>query len=260
LQLLSNGRYHVMITASGGSYSRWRDLALTRFREDSTRDNWGTFCYVRDRETGDFSPILINLLWKYQRVFECVFSESKAEFRRRDGDFDTFTEVVVSPEDDIEMRRIKITNRSNRRRSMDVTSYAEVVMASPIADMMHTAFSNLFVQTELLKEQGAILCHRRARSQGENNPWMFHMMAVHGATIEDLSYETDRARFVGRGNTPRDPSAMRKLAALSNSEGSVLDPIVAICHRLTLEPEESVTINIVTGIHESREGLYSSCR
>ncbi|MDQ5965236.1 MAG: cyclic beta,2-glucan synthetase [Cyanobacteriota bacterium erpe_2018_sw_39hr_WHONDRS-SW48-000098_B_bin.30] len=254
LQLLSNGRYHVMITASGGSYSRWRDLALTRFREDSTRDNWGTFCYVRDRETGDFFSNTYQPTLEVPESFECVFSESKAEFRRRDGDFDIFTEVVVSPEDDIEMRRIKITNRSNRRRSMDVTSYAEVVMASPIADMMHTAFSNLFVQTELLKEQGAILCHRRARSQGENNPWMFHMMAVHGATIEDLSYETDRARFVGRGNTPRDPSAMRKLAALSNSEGSVLDPIVAICHRLTLEPEESVTINIVTGIHESREG------
>jgi cyclic beta-1,2-glucan synthetase len=115
LQLLSNGRYHVMITASGGSYSRWRDLALTRFREDSTRDNWGTFCYVRDRETGDFFSNTYQPTLEVPESFECVFSESKAEFRRRDGDFDIFTEVVVSPEDDIEMRRIKITNRSNRR-------------------------------------------------------------------------------------------------------------------------------------------------
>jgi cyclic beta-1,2-glucan synthetase len=133
-------------------------------------------------------------------------------------------------------------------------------MASPIADMMHTAFSNLFVQTELLKEQGAILCHRRARSQGENNPWMFHMMAVHGATIEDLSYETDRARFVGRGNTPRDPSAMRKLAALSNSEGSVLDPIVAICHPVDSGAGRKRHYQYSDWYPRESRRLYSSCR
>ncbi len=82
---------------------------------------------------------------------------------------------------------------------------------------------------------------------------MFHLMAVHGAEIGEISYETDRMRFIGRGNTVADPQAMSGSAALSGSEGSVLDPIVAIRHRITLDPEESATINIVSGIGETRD-------
>jgi cyclic beta-1,2-glucan synthetase len=253
VQLLSNGRYHVMITNAGGGYSRWKDIAVTRWREDSTRDNWGTFCYIREKASGEFWSAAFQPALKRSKNYEAIFSEGRAEFRRRDHDFDTHTEIAVSPEDDIEMRRITITNRGRTRREIDVTSYAEVVLAPPAADALHLAFSNLFVQTEIIDRKQAILCTRRPRSLDEQAPWMFHLMAVHGAEIGEVSYETDRMQFIGRGNSIANPQAMSKSASLSGSQGSVLDPIVAIRYRIALDPEESATINIVTGIGETRD-------
>ncbi len=253
VQLLSNGRYHVMVTNAGGGYSRWKDIAVTRWREDSTCDNWGTFCYLRDVASGEFWSTTYQPTLKPPKSYEVIFSEGRAEFRRRDHNFDTHTEIVVSPEDDIELRRIRITNGSQTRRAIDVTSYAEVVLTSPAADALHPAFSNLFVQTEILSQCQAILCTRRPRSLDEQPPWMFHLMVVPGAHGGEISYETDRLRFIGRGNTVAHPQAMGGSSALSGSQGSVLDPVVSIRNRITLDPEQSVTINIVYGIGETRE-------
>ncbi|HEY6011514.1 MAG TPA: glucoamylase family protein, partial [Nitrospirota bacterium] len=252
VQLLSNGRYHVMITNAGGGYSRWKDIAVTRWREDSTRDPWGTFCYLRDAGSGEFWSTAFQPTLKHSKKFEAIFSEGRAEFRRRDHDIDTHTEIAVSPEDDAELRRITITNRSGARREIEVTSYAEVVLATPAADALHPAFSNLFVQTEIITDRRAILCTRRPRSRDEHTPWMFHLMAVHGAETGDVSYETDRLRFIGRGRTVVDPQAMDGSASLSGTQGPVLDPIVAIRYRITLDPDKPATINIVTGIGENR--------
>ena len=258
VQLLSNGRYHVMVTNAGGGYSRWRDLAVTRWREDSTCDNWGSFCYIRDVDSGTFWSTTYQPVLHQVNDFETVFSEERAEFRCSHDEMDAYTEVVVSSEDDVEVRRITLTNRSHKNKTIDVTSYAEVVLAPPASDALHPAFSNLFVQTEILRQQRAILCTRRPRSVNELTPWLFHLMAVHGAEVGDISYETDRLRFIGRGNTVASPQAISGNAdfftgALSGSEGSVLDPIVAIRYRIMIQPEESVTINLVSGIGETRD-------
>ncbi|MHB8551209.1 MAG: glucoamylase family protein, partial [Acidiferrobacterales bacterium] len=252
VQLLSNGRYHVMVTNAGGGYSQWKDLAVTRWREDGTCDNWGTFCYLRDVASGEFWSTAHQPTLKRTRNYAAIFSEGRVEFRRRDHDFDTHTEIAVSPEDDIELRRVHITNRSRTRRTIDVTSYAEVVLAPSAAEALHPAFSNLFVQTEIIDSRGAILCTRRPRSRTEDTPWMFHLISVHGGDIGEISYETDRMQFIGRGNTIATPQAMKGSAALSGSQGSVLDPIVAIRYRITLDPDESTTTDIVSGIGESR--------
>ncbi len=257
VQLLSNGRYHVMITNAGGGYSRWKEMAVTRWHEDSTCDKWGAFCYIRDLKSGFFWSTTHQPALTGASRYEAIFSEGRAEFRRRDQGLDSHTEIAVSPEDDIELRRITITNRTRHRRTIEVTSYAEVVLTSPAQDALHPAFSNLFVQTEIIRPQSAILCTRRPRSLDEQPPWMFHLMAVHGADSGDVSYETDRMRFIGRGNTLADPDAMRGSSALSGSEGSVLDPIVAIRYGITLDPEKSATINIVTGIGETRDTVLS---
>ncbi len=257
VKLLSNGRYHVMITNAGGGYSRWKDLAVTRWREDRTCDNWGTFCYLRDVTSGAFWSNAYQPTLKESDAYEAIFSEGRAEFRCRHSEFDTHTEIAVSPEDDIELRRVRITNRAPIRRAIDVTSYAEVVLAPPTADALHPAFSNLFVQTEIIRRQRVILCTRRPRSPDEPTPWMFHLMAAHGADIGEISYETDRMRFIGRGRTAADPQAMSGPAALSGSEGSVLDPIAAIRYRITLDPEETATINIVSGVGETRHAALT---
>ncbi len=261
VQLLSNGRYHVMVTNAGGGYSRWKDLAVTRWREDGTSDNWGSFCYIRDVDSGKLWSTAYQPTLERPTSYEAIFSEGRAEFRRSDtvddGHLDTHTEIVVSPEDDIELRRVRITNRSRTRRLIEITSYAEVVIASPASDVLHPAFSNLFVQTEIMRERCAILCTRRPRSIDEPAPWMFHLIAVHGASIGKTSYETDRMRFIGRGNTAATPRALKESAALFGSEGSVLDPIVAIRCPITLEPDETVTIDLVFGVGETRDAALS---
>jgi cellobiose phosphorylase len=252
VQLLSNGRYHVMVTNSGGGYSRWKDLAVTRWREDSTCDNWGTFCYIRDVASGEFWSTGLQPTSQKGDSYQVIFSEGRVEFRRSDHGLDTHVEIVVSPEDDIELRRTHITNTARTRRLIEVTSYAEVVIASDAADAAHPAFSNLFVQTEIVPQRQAILCSRRPRSHDETTPWMLHLLAVHGADVQKMSYETDRRQFIGRGNTLAQPSAMN-VAKLSGSTGSVLDPIVAIRYQLTLEPDQTATIDMVTGMGDTRE-------
>ena len=256
VQLLSNRNYHVMVTNAGGGYSRWKGLAVTRWREDTTCDNWGMFCYVRDLTSGAFWSNTHQPTLKRAETYEVIFSEGRAEFRRRDHDYSTHTEIVVSPEDDMELRRVHITNCARVRRTIDVTSYAEVVLAEPAADALHPAFSNLFVQTEIIEQRQAILCTRRPRSLDEQAPWMFHLMAVHGADMGEVSFETDRMQFIGRGRTVAAPRVMGTpgdTGALSGSQGSVLDPIVAIRYQITLDPQQSVTIDMVSGISESRD-------
>ena len=253
VQLLSNGRYNVMITNAGGGYSRWKDLAVTRWREDATTDQWGNFCWLRDLSGGQTWSSAHQPARKRAASYEAVFTEQRVEFRRHDPDFDTHTEIVVSPEDDIELRRVHVTNRSRVRRTIEATSYAEVVLAPQLADALHPAFSNLFVQTEIVASRQAILCTRRPRSRAEPVPWMLHLMAAHGAQVEAVSYETDRARFIGRGNSVAAPEAMRMPGPLSGGAGSVLDPVVAIRQRIVLDPSQTVTLDLVTGIGDNRE-------
>jgi cellobiose phosphorylase len=253
VQLLSNGRYHVMLTNAGGGYSRWKDLALTRWREDTTRDPWGSFCYLRELESGLIWSTTHQPCLRQADHYEAIFSEGRAEYRRRDGDFDTHTDIVVSPEDDIELRRVTITNRSSVRRVIEVTSFTEVVLAVAAADTLHPAFNNLFVQTEIVESRRAMLCTRRPRSRDERVPWIFHLMAVHDADVLELSYESDRARFIGRGRSAAAPWAMMQAGALSGSQGSVLDPALAIRCRIALEPEASASVDLVYGIGESRD-------
>jgi len=257
VQLLSNGKYHVMITNAGSGYSRWKDLAVTRWREDTTRDPWGMFCNIRDVSTGKFWSNAYQPTLKKPDKYQAIFSDSKVEFRRSDDDINTYTQIAVSPEDDIELRRIRLTNHSRKRRELDLTSYAEVVIAPAGADAIHPAFSNLFVQTEIIRDRQAILCTRRPRSKDETTYWTFHLMALHGTDNHEVSYETDRLKFVGRGNTLSYPQAMNWSAdekqTLSDTEGSVLDPIVSIRRKIKLSPGESVTLDIVSGIAQTRE-------
>ena len=252
VHLLSNGRYHVMVSQSGGGYSRWKDLAITRWREDGTRDHLGAFCYLRDVDSGVFWSTAHQPTLQHSDSYEAIFTEGRAEFRRRDQGLETHTEMVVSPEDDIELRRTRITNRSRVRRTVEITSYAEVVLAPAASDNLHQAFSNLFVQTEIVRERQAILCHRRPRSDAEPSIWLFHLMAVHGADAQTISYETDRMAFIGRTQTLQAPQALLGGALLGDTQGPVLDPIVAIRQRITLQPQQTVTVDVVTGVAELR--------
>ncbi len=253
VQMLSNGRYQVMLTSAGGGYSRWRDIALTRWHEDPTRDAWGCYCYLRDVGTGRIWSTAFQPTLQPGESYAAIFTEARVEYRRRQGGWETHTEIVVSPEDDIELRRTRITNLSSTERILEITSYAEVVLAPAIADGLHPAFSKLFVQTEIVPTRNAILCSRRPRDRRDTPPWLMHLMVVHEGESLGVSYETDRARFIGRGRSTAQPAAMERDAKLSGTAGSVLDPIVAVRHRIRVAAEATVHVDLVIGVGASRE-------
>jgi cellobiose phosphorylase len=253
VQLLSNGSYHVMVTGSGGGYSRWKNLAVTRWIEDSTRDNWGSFVYIADVASGQIWSSGHQPVLRPADRYDAVFSPGRAKFSRRDGGFETVTDIVVAPGDDVELRRIRITNISSASQTLEVTSYAEVVLAPPATDTAHPAFSNLFVETEVLRESGAIVCARRPASTGESTPWMFHLLALRHADPGELSYETDRMRFIGRGRNAASPQALDDRSVLSGSAGPVLDPVAAIRSTVTLAAGATALIDLVTGAGGSRD-------
>jgi cyclic beta-1,2-glucan synthetase len=257
VNLLSNGRYHVVVSSAGGGYSRWRDLAVTRWREDATRDCWGTFVYLRDVTTGEFWSTAHQPTLRATKRYEAIFTEARAEFRQRHAGLDVHTEISVSPEDDVELRRITITNHSPGPRVIELTSYAEVVLAPPAADAAHPAFSNLFVQTEFVPKSSAILCTRRARSHEEKPPWLLHLMVGQGGELGAVSCETDRFRFVGRGGSLASPAALQGPSPLSNTVGPVLDPIISLRRTVTLAANESTIIDLVVGVTENREAALA---
>ncbi|WP_232324299.1 MULTISPECIES: glycosyl hydrolase family 65 protein [unclassified Variovorax] len=253
VQLLSNGSYHVMLTSAGGGYSRWKNLAVTRWREDATCDNWGAFCYIGDVTNGDVWSTTHQPTLRRADTYEVAFAPGHAVFDRSDHAVRTQTEIAVAPEDDVELRRVRVTNGSSIRTVLEITSYAEIVLAPPAADAAHPAFSKLFVESEILRERQAILCTRRPRAPDEPTPWMFHLLTAPEPARGEVSYETDRMRFIGRGRSTADPQALDDDMALSGSAGAVLDAVVAIRCRIALYPGQAASVDLITGIGPTRE-------
>jgi cyclic beta-1,2-glucan synthetase len=255
--LLSNGRYSVMLTSAGSGYSRWGDIGVTRWREDVTRDDHGSYIYLRDIESG--------MVWSagYQpsgvepETYEVTFTEDRAEFIRTDAKITTTLEVVVSPEDDAEVRRVSICNtgHGHRDREIEVTSYSELVLAPPAADAAHQTFLKLFVQTEYVGSLCTLLATRRKRTPEEPEIWAGQQAVVEGAMVGEPEIETDRARFLGRTREARSPLAVADGRRLSNTTGTVLDPVFALRYRLQIPAGTTARIAFWTGVASSREGV-----
>src|SRR5229473_540544 len=252
--LLSNGNYAVMITSAGSGYSRWRDLAVTRWREDVTCDPWGSFVFLRDAHSGDVWSAGYQPSGTEPDSYEVAFSEDRVEIVRRDGSITTTLDVAVSPEEDAEVRRVSISNHGHQPREIELTSYAEVVLAPREGDGAHPAFSKLFVQTEFVADVGTLLATRRRRSPGEPETWAAHLAAVEGDTVGDVQFETDRARFIGRGRGIRAPICVTDGQPLSNTVGTVLDPIFSLRYRVRVLPGTTVRIAFWTVVASSRSG------
>ena len=252
-QLLSNGTYNVMVTVAGGGYSNCGANAVTRWREDVTRDNWGTFIYLRDVRSGAVWSASYQPVHKRPQSYEVAFSEDKADFWRTDAGITTHTEIVVSAEDNAEVRRVSLTNNSTRMREIELTSYAEVVLNTPQADAAHPAFSNLFIETEFFAAENAILAHRRQRASNDESIWGIHVVVVEGDAVGAVQYETDRGRFLGRGHTPADPVAVMEDRPLSNTTGAVLDPVFSLRRRVRIPPGQTVRCSFSTIVTSSRE-------
>ncbi len=251
--VLSNGRYMVMVTAAGSGFSRWRDIAVTRWREDTTRDGWGTFLFLRDAQTGDIWSAGFQPSGTKMDRYDVVYAEDRAKIMQRDRSLSITLEIVVSPEDDAELRQLTVTNLENRDREIDVTSYAEVVLASQAADEAHPTFSNLFVETEFVPGLETLLATRRPRSAAEPQLWLAHLAAVEGETVGTYEYESDRASFLGRGHGIRTPLSVVEGKPLTNTAGTILDPIVSLRYRLAIPAGGTARVVFTTLVAPSRQ-------
>ncbi len=248
---VSNGQYSVMLTNSGSGYSRYGNMAVSRWREDVTRDSWGMYFYIQNLNSGDFwSPT-----YQPSRIqgedYRVTYAPDRVEYYRKDGNMTTKMEVVVSPEDPVELRRISLTNHSTSTRELEITSYFEAVLTRPNDDLAHPAFTNLFIQTEYTHQ--ALLASRRPRRPEQGRSWLMHTLALEGEGVGSLQYETDRARFIGRGRSLKNPQALELNQPLSNSVGAVLNPIMSLRQRVTIKPGQTARITFTTGIAEERE-------
>jgi cyclic beta-1,2-glucan synthetase len=252
-QLLSNGRYSVMITSAGSGYSRWRDLAVTRWREDATCDDWGSYVLLRDVATGQAWSATYQPIGTASEFHEVTFNEDRAVFERRDAGLQTTLDVLVSAEDDAEVRRLTILNLTDRQREIEVTSYAELVLAPQAADAAHPAFSKLFIETEYLPAAGAILATRRRRTPSESAVWVAHLAVVDGQTVGRREFETDRARFIGQGGNLRSQAAAMNGRPLTGATGAVLDPILSLRRRISIAPGATARIDFWTMVAASRD-------
>ena len=253
--LLSNGQYTVLLTAAGSGYSRWGDLAVTRWRADATCDDWGAFIFLRDADNGKvwsagFQPVAAE-----PDSYGVVFKEDCAEITRRDGHLTSKLEVLVSGDVAGEVRRLSITNSGKQAHDIEVTSYAELVLAPQGGDTAHPTFAKLFIETEYLAEIGVILATRRRRQPDEPEIWAAHLAVVDGETVGKAQIETDRARFLGRGGGVRTPISVMDGRPLSNTVGTVLDPVFVLRRRLRIAPGATARIAFWTLVAASREAV-----
>ena len=252
--LLSNGQYTVMLTAGGGGYSRWRELAITRWRDDATRDHWGSYVFLRDIERGTTWSSAPSMGSADSARTHVEFSEDRADFLHQDNKLATMMQVLVSGEDDGEVRRVTVANSGRRARDIELTSYAELVLAAPAADQAHPAFSKMFVVTEFLPEYGALVATRRPRSPEEPRVWAAHFVVLEGDASAPYHYESDRARLM-RGPGLRAQDIIASERALSGTVGTVLDPVFCIRVSVRVAPGASARVAYWTVVADTREGL-----
>ena len=255
-QFLSNGSFVTAITQAGGGSSSWRGLSVVRRRDDPTVDPAGHALYLRDVRSGAVWSAAFAPTFRESASYRVTFLPEAASIRRRDAEIDSLLEVAVSPEEDVEVRRLTLTNLGAAPREIEVTSAVEVVLAKEEDDVAHPVFAKLFLETEVVATNAALLCMRRPRAAGETPLCAVHVLAVAGRRQGPLEWETDRARFLGRGRDASDPIALDG-RALSGTTGTVLDPILSLRQRVRLAPGAIARLVFTTGVAESREAALA---
>ena len=188
------------MTNAGGGASFCRGRAVTRWRQDATCDPGGQYLYLRDVRSGrvwsaTHQPTSID-----QEDDVVTFTIERATFQRKVDEIGTQLDVAVSPEDDVEVRRLTLTNHGDRARELEVTSYAEIVLRPFADDLAHPAFGKLFIESEYLAESNALLCRRRPRAPDDAEVFAVHVLSQEGRTQGPVEWESDRGRFLGRGH------------------------------------------------------------
>src|SRR5471030_617589 len=249
-----------MITASGSGYSKKDDTMLYRWKGNSTSDDSGMFFYIKNLNSNDYWSSTFEPCKNFGDKYVAELNLDKAKFSRRDGNIETITEIAVSTEDNFEIRKIILNNLGNKSRSIEITSYMEIILATFGADAVHPAFSNLFIQTEYDENENILIASRRGRVKDAKVPYIFHKVITNCELEGSITYETSRINFIGRNRELKAPLAMDNDKTLNNTVGTVLDPIMSLRTRIRLQPHSKVEISYITGICDSKKEVLELCR
>ncbi len=253
VNIISSNSYSMMITNSGSGYSKRGDMTVYRWREDGTKDDTGMFFYIKNINSNEYWSATYEPCKYEGEDYEVTFSPDKSEFRRKDGNLRTYTEVTVCQEEEGEVRRISITNAGKKRREVEITSYMEVTLSPYNADLVHPAFQNLFIETEFVHNPVCLLASRRPRKKDEEKPWMVQTIAVEGEQLGSVQYETSRVNFIGRNRNLAKPRAMDNDVQLTKSVGDVIDPIISIRVRVAVDPGKTCKVAYTTAVTNCKE-------
>jgi len=248
---LSNNKYSLMITSDGDGFSKYMNMMIHRFRAD-VHANTGQYIYIKDLGTGKLWSSTYHPTRTEPDEYQAIFSPYKAEFKRRDGDISTHTQVSLSPSHNIEIRKVKLTNRSKEAKRLEITSYLEVVADSHLAELSHPAFNKLFIESEFLPEQKIFLSRRRSGKTGESL-YLMHTVKTDRRPVKKIEYENDRMRFIGRNNSPENPAAVVESLPFSNQAGFCNDPIMSLRVTIIIPAGQSASVSFITGVCESVE-------
>ena len=258
--LLSNSEYSIMLNNLGSGYSSLKDMMLYRWKGQSTSDSSGMFFYIKNLNSNEYWSTSFEPCKTYGDEYDVKLNIDKPEFSRKDGNIETTTQVTVSSDENFEVRKITLKNNGTKGRSIEVTSYMEIVLTTFSADAVHPAFSNLFVQTEYDEEQNVIIGSRRGRVKGAKVPYIYHKVVCDSSLEGNITYETSRINFIGRNRTLKNPKAMDNDKSLENTVGTVLDPIISLRARIRLEAQEEKELYFITGVCNSKEDALEICR
>ncbi|MEY7999829.1 glucoamylase family protein [Clostridium sp. Mt-5] len=253
VNIISSGNYSLMVTNSGSGYSKMDDIMVYRYREDVVTNDTGMFFYIKNINSNEYWSAAYEPCKCTPEEYEVVFSPDKSEFKRKDGNLRTHTEITVSHEDGGEIRKISIANMSNSVREVEITSYLEVTLASYNADLVHPAFGNLFIQTEFIQNPTCIIAGRRPRNVDEQKKWLMQTIAVEGEQIGAVQYETNRDNFIGRNRNLVNPRVMDNDVQLTKSVGAVIDPIISMRVRIRIEPGKIGVVAYSSILADSKE-------
>ncbi len=275
-QLLSNGRYSVALRANGAGWSRRGTIGITRWRDDVLRDDHGSFLFLRwpqqppdsARETDRRAtrraerPALASITQHPapdpSADYLCSFHADRVCFTAEWPTLKVHTTVWVSPEDDIEFRRVELRNTGDRALSVELISAFEPTLCDDRADESHPAFMNLFVGVTWQPEHQALVFTRTPRLPTEAGLKVAHFLADADMAGLRVRVQTDRQRWQGRNRSADSPQA-----TLDETDNpplhpvTGLDPMCAMGVPLRLAPNDKVTLTFATAASEDAGQLHA---
>lgn len=251
VSVLSNRKYALLMNDRGDSFSRYRTLQLNRYRKVTEQD-YGMFMYIKDLDTdyvwsNTYAPVN-----KKCDNYEVVFASDNIKYIRKDGVITTKTEIIVMSSHHGEIRKVTFRNNSDEVKSLELTTYTEVILSPNMDDVSHRVFNSMFITSEFDKKSNSLIMKRRSRGDAAVNSYMFNRLLIEDP-LEDYSYETERYNFVGRGRTVNDPVMLDN--KLTNYVGDNLDPVMSIRNKILIGPNSSTTVYYIAGFGRSREQI-----